>query len=77
MDIKQVKIVHISQTGFSRTDTVTWEIRSPDKLTDDEIDAVIRRERNPEGYGHSLVERVNAPEDSSWRVRVTSWASAG
>lgn len=72
---KQATVIFVQQTGFSSRDTITWEIQSEEKLDDADISLIVDCEYNPCAYGTSLWERVNAPGDKAWRVRVTSWAS--
>lgn len=72
---KKACAVPVSHTGYSVRDTVTWEFQSEDKLEDEEISFLIECERPSAGYGESQWHRTNAPGDSMWRVRVTSWAS--
>lgn len=71
----EVSVVDISSTGCGVTDKDTWELRSAERLSDQEVEELIEKRKPSAGYGSSSWGRMPVDDAGNYVVRVSSWAS--
>lgn len=72
---KLYETVTTGQTGNRVTDKVIWEIKSAERLEQEEVEEIIEQNYPHAGYGPSGFRRFNRENGEVHRIEVWSYAS--